>query len=58
MKMIPLSIVIASIVLPVIYSKRPKPKNALKSLQITIAVFAFFWAVANVYIYPKFVFVE
>jgi hypothetical protein len=58
MTLVPLSIVIASVVVPMIFATRPRPKRALRSLQITIAALALLWALLNLYVYPRYVFPE
>ena len=57
-KVIPVSIVITSIVLPIVLSNKKSPKKALKQLQIFFAVAVFIWAILCVYVYPKYVFPE
>jgi hypothetical protein len=55
MQLIPLSIVIASVVVPMIFATRPRPKRAVRSLQITIVALALLWALLNLYAYPRYV---
>jgi hypothetical protein len=57
-KVIPVSIVIASIVLPILFSTRPRPKKSLQRLQITLIALAFVWVLLCVYVYPRYVLPE
>ena len=54
-KLIPLSIVLASIVLPMWMASLPRPKRALRRLQITMALLMLLWAILCVQVYPMFV---
>jgi hypothetical protein len=56
--LIPLSIVIASVIVPMIFATRPRPQKAVRQLQITIAALALLWALLNLYVYPRYVFPE
>jgi hypothetical protein len=56
--LIPLGIVLASIGLPIAIAGSPKPKRALRWLQITIAVFALVWAFLCLKVYPVYVLPE
>ena len=57
-KLIPLSIVIVSIVLPMILASGPKPKRTVRNLRITMALLALFWAILCTRIYPIYVLAE
>jgi hypothetical protein len=57
-KLIPLSIVIASIVIPMLLAAQPRPKRALRRLQIWMALLIFAWAVLCVQVYPIYVPIE
>ena len=55
---IPLSIVVLSIVLPMVLSGTKRPKQALKILYLSIAVLAFVWCMLCLYVYPAYVLPE
>ncbi len=57
-KLIPLSIVIATIVVPMLFSNRNPAKRALRNLRFTMAALILFWAMLCVYVYPQYVFPE
>jgi hypothetical protein len=57
-KLLPLSIVIVSIVLPIALSSSPSPKRALRNLRVTMAVASLFWALLCLYVYPRYVVAE
>jgi hypothetical protein len=54
-KLIPVSILIASVIVPMLFAARPRPKKAVRQLQITFAALALLWALLNLYVYPLFV---
>jgi hypothetical protein len=54
-KIIPLSIVIASIVVPMYLSGRSRPKEAVRTLWITMALLALVWTLLCAKVYPAFV---
>jgi hypothetical protein len=56
--LIPLFIVLVSIALPIVLARSPKPKRALRWLQISIAVFALVWAFLCLDVYPLYVLPE
>jgi predicted membrane protein len=56
--LIPLSIVLASIVLPMMLASSPKPKRALRGLRITMALLMLVWAILCTRIYPLYVLAE
>jgi hypothetical protein len=58
MGMIPLFIVAASIVAPLVLARQARPKRSLRRLYMTIALLAFVWAILCVSVYPHYVFVE
>jgi hypothetical protein len=55
---IPLSIVVVSIVLPIVLSGTKRPKLAIKILYLSIAVLAFVWCMLCLHVYPTYVPVE
>jgi hypothetical protein len=55
---IPLSIVVVSIVLPMVLSGTKRPRQAIKILYLSIAVLAFVWAMLCLYVYPQYVLPE
>ena len=55
MSVIPLFIVIATIAVPIYFSARPRPKQALRKLQLTMAVLALLWAILCLQVYPRYV---
>lgn len=55
MKQIPLLIVIASIVVPMYLSGRSRPKQAVRTLWITMALLAFLWTLLCLKVYPVYV---
>lgn len=52
---IPLSIVVVSIVLPIVLSGTKRPKQAVKILYVSIAVLALVWCMLCLYVYPQYV---
>jgi hypothetical protein len=58
MKSIPLLIVVATEVVPILFSDRPKPKRQVRLLQITMAAIALVWALLCLFVYPRYVFPE
>ena len=57
-KYIPLSIVIASIVVPMIAARSPRPKRALTTMCVTMALLAFVWCMLCMRVYPVYVLPE
>jgi hypothetical protein len=57
-KAIPVSIVIASIVLPILFATKPNPKRSLRILQLTMIALALVWVLLCVYVYPRYVFAD
>ena len=55
---IPLSIVVVSIVLPIMLSGSKRPKQAMRLLFISIAVLAFLWCMLCLHVYPAYVPIE
>jgi hypothetical protein len=55
---IPLSIVVVSIILPMLLSGTKRPKAALKILYFSIAVAAFVWCMLCMHVYPQYVWPE
>ena len=58
MKMIPLSIVIVSIVVPMVLSRSKRPRQAMRVLYFTMVVLAFVWCILCLKVYPRYVFPE
>ncbi len=58
MKEIPLSIVIASIVVPMMLSGSKRPKRAMRVLYVTMALLALLWCILCLKVYPEYVFPE
>ena len=58
MKTIPLSIVIASIVVPLILSRSKSPRRAMRLLYVTMALLALVWCFLCLRVYPQYVFPE
>ena len=57
-KLIPLSIVIVSIVLPMMLASKPKAKRSVRTIRITVALVALLWAILCTRIYPIYVLAE
>ena len=57
-KMIPLSIVIATIVVPMFVAARPRPKRSVRIVQIIMTIVALVWAMLCLEVYPRYVFPE
>jgi len=55
---IPLSIVVVSIILPMLLSGAKRPKQAIKILYFSIAVAAFVWCMLCMHVYPQYVLPE
>jgi hypothetical protein len=55
---IPLSIVLVSIVLPIVLSGAKRPKQAITILYLSIAVLAFVWCMLCLHVYPQYVLPE
>jgi hypothetical protein len=58
MKVIPLSIVIASIVVPMLLSGSKRPRRAMRALYVTMALLALLWCILCLKVYPQYVFPE
>jgi hypothetical protein len=58
MKEIPLSIVIASIVVPMMLSGSKRPRRAMRVLYVTMALLALLWCILCLKVYPQYVFPE
>jgi len=58
MKNIPLSIVIASIVVPLVLSRSKNPKRAMRWLYVTMALLSLVWCFLCLRVYPQYVFPE
>jgi hypothetical protein len=58
MKEIPLSIVIASIVVPMMLSGSKRPRRAMRVLYLTMALLALVWCILCLKVYPQYVFPE
>ena len=58
MKEIPLSIVIASIVVPMLLSGSKRPRRAMRVLYLTMALLALVWCILCLKVYPQYVFPE
>jgi hypothetical protein len=56
-RMIPLSIVLVTIVVPILLARRPT-RRSFRSLVLWMAVFSLLWAILCVSVYPKYVFPE
>ena len=52
---IPLMIVAASIVLPMLLSGTKRPKQAIKTLYVSIALLVFVWCMLCLHVYPQYV---
>jgi hypothetical protein len=48
---IPLSIVILSIIVPIVLSRRPRPRQAIRTLWLTMAFLAFVWTMLCMHVY-------
>ena len=57
-KNIPLSIVVASIVVPIVASRSNRPSHALKMVCVTMALLAFVWCMLCLRVYPVYVLPE
>jgi hypothetical protein len=57
-KAIPVMIVLASIVTPLVLSGQSQPKRAVRRLYVIMAAFALIWAILCVSVYPRYVFPE
>ncbi|HTQ47120.1 MAG TPA: hypothetical protein VMI75_30405 [Polyangiaceae bacterium] len=55
---IPLSIVLVSIVVPMMLSGTKRPKQAIKILYVSIAIAAFVWCMLCLHVYPQYVLPE
>ncbi len=58
MKEIPLSIVIASIVVPMMLAGSKRPRRAMRVLYLTMALLALVWCILCLKVYPQYVFPE
>jgi hypothetical protein len=56
--LIPLFIVIASIVIPMMLARSQRPKRAMTILYVTMALLAFVWCMLCLNIYPRYVWPE
>ena len=54
-KAIPLSIVIASIALPMWFATRPRPRRSLRRLQLTMVAVTLLWVFLCIHVYPQYV---
>jgi hypothetical protein len=57
-KLILLSIVVVSMVVPIALSNRPTPRRALRRAQWIIFAYIFVWALMSIFVYPELVPVE
>ena len=57
-KMIPLSIVIASFVFPMVLARSPRPRRALDILYVVMALAALVWCLLCLRVYPRYVWPE
>ena len=57
-RMIPLSIVIASIVIPMVLARSRRPKQAITILYVTMVLLILVWCLLCVRIYPRYVWPE
>jgi hypothetical protein len=57
-KLIVLSVILLTIVMPIWLSDRPNPKKSLRLIWIVLVVYAFVWAALCTQCYPKLVFPE
>jgi len=57
-KSIPLLVVIASVVLPIVLARRPRPQRAVRTLYVSIAITALVWCWLCLMIYPRYVWPE
>jgi hypothetical protein len=55
---IPLSIVILSIALPIILSRRPRPRQAVRTLYLVMVIGALVWCMLCLHVYPAYVLPE
>ncbi len=55
---IPLSIVLLSIVLPLVLSKRSRPKAAIRVLWVSMALSALVWSLLCLHVYTAYVLPE
>ena len=56
--LIPLSIVIASIVVPMVLARSRQPKRAMTILYVTMALMALVWCMLCLRVYPRYVWPE
>ena len=56
--LIPLSIVIASIVVPMVLARSRQPKRAMTILYVTMALMALVWSMLCLRVYPRYVWPE
>ena len=56
--LIPLSIVIASIVIPMFFARWRRPKRAMTILYLTMAVTVLVWCMLCLRVYPQYVWPE
>ena len=56
--LIPLSIVIASIVVPMVLARSRRPKRAMTILYVTMALMALVWCMLCLRVYPRYVWPE
>jgi hypothetical protein len=57
-KLIPLSIVLASIIIPILLAEKPGPKKTVRTLQVTMAIVTLAWALLCLHVYPAYVLPE
>lgn len=57
-KLIPLSLVLLSVVLPIALAVRPNPARTIRKVHVTIAVYIVIWAYLCLHVYTKYVFVD
>jgi hypothetical protein len=55
---IPLSIVILSIIVPIVLSRRSRPKQAIRTLWFTMAFLALVWTMLCMHVYTAYVLPE
>jgi len=57
-KMIPLSLVVLTVALPLALSGRPSPRRSVRRLYWFIAIYIVLWCLLCLNVYPRYVFIE
>jgi hypothetical protein len=57
-KLIPLSMILMTLVLPIVFSERPRPHRSVRVLQAVMLAFVLVWGILCITVYPQYVKVE